>query len=271
MTRRVINLNADMGESFGNYTFGCDAQLVEVIPTANIACGFHAGDPRVMRETVALALDHGVEVGAHVGLPDLVGFGRRRMEVTAQQLHDDVLFQIGALDAFVRARGGRLAHVKPHGILYTACGQRADYAQALIEAVVSIDPGLRLIVGGTAAAQAGAPHGIRTTNEGYVDLEYRPDGYPVIEARKQPKDPDDVARRAVRLVTKGTARVQETGDQIEVDVPTICVHGDTPNAGAVACAIGLALAEAGIEVVGLAAAMDPAIANPVAPNGEASV
>jgi 5-oxoprolinase (ATP-hydrolysing) subunit A len=258
MSQRVINLNADMGESFGNYTFGCDAELIEVIPTANVACGFHAGDPGVMRETVALALEHGVEIGAHVGLPDRVGFGRRRMELTPQQLHDDILFQIGALDAFVRAAGGGLAHVKPHGVLYTVFGEREDYAEALVDAVASVDPGLRLIVGGTAAAEAGAARGVRATTEGYVDLEYHPNGYPVIEARKLLKDPEDVARRAVRLVDEGLARVQATGEDIVVDVPTICIHGDTPNAGDVARTVRAALAAAGIEVVGLAAAMDAA-------------
>ncbi len=260
MSRRVINLNADMGESFGNYGFGCDEELIEVVPTANIACGFHAGDPGVMRETVALAVDHGVEIGAHVGLPDLVGFGRRRMEITAQQLHDDVLFQIGALQAFVQARGAQLAHVKPHGVLYTACGQREDYAAALVEAVASIDANLRIIVGGDAVAAAGATRGVLATAEGYVDLEYRPDGYPVIEARKQLKDPGDVAERAVRLVRQRTARVKETGAELAVDVPTICVHGDTANAGDVARAVRSALIAAGVEVVGLAAAMDAAAA-----------
>jgi UPF0271 protein len=258
MSRNVINLNADMGESFGNYSFGSDEELIELVPTANIACGFHAGDPRVMRETVALAVDHGVDIGAHVGLPDLVGFGRRRMEVTAEQLHDDVLFQIGALDAFVRARGGRLAHVKPHGVLYTACGQREDYAEALVRAVASVDPALRIIVGGSAVAAAGATRGVRATNEGYVDLEYRPDGYPVIEARKQLKDPADVAARAVRLVTEGAVRVQETGGALAVDVPTICIHGDSPNAAQIGRAVRAALAAEGVEVVGLAAAMDAA-------------
>jgi UPF0271 protein len=261
MSHRVINLNADMGESFGNYSFGHDEELIALVPTANIACGFHAGDPRVMRETVALAVEHGVEIGAHVGLPDLVGFGRRRIEVTARELHDDVLFQIGALQAFVHARGARLAHVKPHGVLYTACGQREDYAEALVEAVASVDPALRVIVGGSAVAAAGAGLGVRATNEGYVDLEYRPDGYPVIEARKELKDPEDVAQRAVRLATRGTARVQETGGELSVDVPTICLHGDSPNAGDVARAVGGALAAADIEVVGLAAAMDAAPAS----------
>lgn len=267
MSRRVINLNADMGESFGNYTFGADDELIRFVPTANVACGFHAGDPGVMRETVALALEHGVEIGAHVGLPDLVGFGRRRMEVTPQQLHDDILFQIGALDAFVRAAGGQMAHVKPHGVLYSACADRDDYAEALVEAVASIDPGLRIIVGGTAAIEAGAARGVLATNEGYVDLEYGANGYPVIETRKQLKEPEDVAARAVRLAAENRVRVRETGGDRRVAVPTICLHGDTPNAAEVARAVRSALEEAGIEVVGLAAAMkaQAAEAGPASP------
>jgi UPF0271 protein len=148
--------------------------------------------------------------------------------------------------------------VKPHGVLYTACGQREDYAEALVRAVASIDPALRIIVGGSAVAAAGATRGVRATNEGYVDLEYRPDGYPVIEARKQLKDPADVAARAVRLVTEGAVRVQETGGALAVDVPTICIHGDSPNAAQIGRAVRAALAAEGVEVVGLAAAMDAA-------------
>jgi len=255
MTQR-ININVDMGESFGNYSFGSDAELIELVPTANVACGFHAGDPHVMRETVALALEQDVEIGAHVGLPDLIGFGRRWLEVSADELHDYTLFQIGALYAFVRAAGGRMTHVKPHGILYRACGERVDYAEVLIQAVASIDPGLRVIVGGNAAIEAGRDRGVRATNEGYVDLEYRRDGYPVIEQKKLQKDPDDVAERAVRLARTQRARVKDTGEELTIDVPTLCLHGDTPNADEIARAVRAALADAEVEVVGLAEAMD---------------
>ena len=244
MTQPRININVDMGESFGSYSFGSDAELIEIVPTANVACGFHAGDPHVMRETVATALEHGVEIGAHVGLPDLIGFGRRWLEVSADELHDYTLFQIGALDAFIRAAGGQMTHVKPHGVLYRACGERADYAEVLIQAVASFDPGLRVIVGGNAAIEAGRRRGVRATNEGYVDLEYRGDGYPVIEQRKLPKDPGDVAERAVRLATTRRARVKGTGEDLTVDVPTLCLHGDTPNADEIARAVRAALADA---------------------------
>jgi UPF0271 protein len=262
-----ININADMGESFGNYSFGSDAELMELVPTANVACGAHAGDPHVMRETVALALEKGVEIGAHVGLPDLIGFGRRWMEVSAEDLADYTLFQIGALDAFVRAAGGRMSHVKPHGVLYRACGERADYAQALVDAVADVDPELRLIVGGDAAKEAGRPRGVRATNEGYVDLEYRGDGYPVIEQHKLPKDPDEVAERAVRLAKEGRVVAKDTGEELKLDVPTICLHGDSPNAGEIARAVRAALAEADVEVVGLAEAMDRAEAAQATPEG----
>jgi len=256
MTRHRININADMGESFGNYSFGSDSDLMREVPTANVACGFHAGDPRVMRETVAMALEHGVEVGAHVGLPDLMGFGRRWLEVSAEELHDYTLFQIGALDSFLRAAGGRMTHVKPHGVLYRACGERPEYAEALIEAAASIDPELRIIVGGNAAVEAGRGRGVRATNEGYVDLDYRDDGYPVIEQKKLPKDPNDVAERAVRLATAQRVRVKDRGEELTVDVPTLCLHGDTPNAKEIARAVRAALVDAEVEVVGLADAMD---------------
>ena len=250
-----INLNADMGEAFGNYAFGHDAELMPLVPTANVACGGHAGDPRVMRETVALAAHHGVEVGAHIGLPDLQGFGRRAMDVDASDLHDLVLFQLGALWAFTTAAGVALTHVKPHGILYRACAEREDYAEALVEAVAEIDASMPIVVGDGPAAAAGARRGVRVTSEGYVDLEYRPDGFPVIERRKQPNDPGRVARRAVALAMTRTAATAY-GAELWVDVPTICLHGDAPTAVAVASAVREALASAGVEVVGLVAALD---------------
>jgi 5-oxoprolinase (ATP-hydrolysing) subunit A len=257
-TSHRININVDMGESFGNYSFGSDAELMEVVPTANVACGFHAGDPHVMRQTVAMALEHGVEIGAHVGLPDLIGFGRRWLEVSAEELGDYTLFQVGALDAFVRAAGGHMSHVKPHGVLYRACGERSDYAEVLIEAVANIDSKLRVIVGGDAAIDAGRARGVRATNEGYVDLDYRGDGYPVIEQRKLPRDPDEVAERAVRLATKGRAPARDTGEELTLDVPTLCLHGDTPNAVEIAHTVCDALAAADVQLVGLAEAMDSA-------------
>lgn len=256
MSAAVINLNVDVGESFGNYSFGADGELLPLVPTANVACGAHAGDPRVMRETVALALEHGVEIGAHVSLPDLLGFGRRVIDIDAGELQDTILFQIGALSAFTTAAGSRLSHVKPHGVLYRLCGEREEYAEALISAVAEFDPGLRIITGGSRPADVGRSRGIQVTHEGYIDLAYRPDGYPIVERRKQPSDPDEVARRAVTLATTGESVVAETGEPLRVDAPTLCLHGDAPGAGQTARAVRDALRDAGIEVVGLAQAME---------------
>jgi 5-oxoprolinase (ATP-hydrolysing) subunit A len=251
----VINLNVDVGESFGNYSFGADAELLPLVPTANVACGAHAGDPRVMRETVALAVEHDVEIGAHVSLPDLLGFGRRVIEIDAVELRDTILFQIGALSAFTTAPGTRLAHVKPHGVLYRLCGERDDYAEALISAVADFDPGLRVITGGARPAEAGRSRRIEVTHEGYVDLAYRPDGYPIVERRKQRSDPAEVATRAVTLATTGQSLVAGTGEPLRVDAPTLCLHGDAPGAAKTARAVRDALREAEIGVVGLAQAM----------------
>lgn len=256
MNNGVINLNVDVGESFGNYSFGADAQLLPLVPTANVACGAHAGDPRVMRETVALALEHGVEIGAHVSLPDLIGFGRRVIEIDADELRDTILFQIGALSAFTTAAGTRLSHVKPHGVLYRLCGERDDYAAALISAVAAFDPELRIITGGSRPAELGRDRGLAVTHEGYIDLAYRPDGYPIVERRKQASDPAAVAERAVALARTGESVVAATGEPLRVDAPTLCLHGDAPGAAQTARAVRAALSDAGIEVVGLAQAME---------------
>lgn len=255
MSRGVINLNVDVGESFGNYSFGADAELIPLVPTANVACGAHAGDPRVMRETVALAVDHGVEIGAHVSLPDLLGFGRRVIDIDPEELRDTILFQIGALAAFTIAAGTHLSHVKPHGVLYRMCGERDDYAEALIGAVASFDPGLRIITGGSRPAEIGRSRGLEVTHEGYIDLAYRSDGYPIIERRKQPSDPVTVAERAVTLARTGEAVVAATGAPLRVDAPTLCLHGDVPGAAQTARAVREALEDAEIEVVGLAQAI----------------
>jgi UPF0271 protein len=251
----VINLNVDVGESFGNYSFGSDAELLPLVPTANVACGAHAGDPRVMRETVRLASEHGAEIGAHVSLPDLLGFGRRVIEIDPDELRDWILFQIGALSAFTTGAGVALTHVKPHGVLYRLCGEREEYGEALIGAVASFDPQLRVITGGTRPAELGRARGVAVTHEGYVDLGYRSDGYPIVERRKEASDPAEVAERAVRLATTGESVIAATGEPLRVDAPTLCLHGDAPRAGDTARAVVDALRRAGIEIVGLAEAM----------------
>jgi UPF0271 protein len=167
-----ININCDMGEGFGRWTLGDDAGILPLVPTANIATGFHGGDPTIMRRVVGLAQEVGADIGAHVALPDLLGFGRRRIDVSPQELQDYVTYQIGALGAFARAAGAELTHVKPHGILYTMAGQDPTIGRALLTAVRDYDPGLVVIVGGAETPAIANELGIRVLPEAYCDLDY---------------------------------------------------------------------------------------------------
>lgn len=245
-----VDLNADMGESFGRWTLGDDAALMPQLTSANIACGFHGGDPVVMRETVQLALDNGVGIGAHVALPDLLGFGRRRMAVSADELRDYVLYQAGAMSAFAQAAGGILHHVKPHGALYTMVQTDPELAQAVADAVAEMGDVILLLAGDT-VAEAARKANVRFVPEGYVDLDYSSDGSLVIERVKQLRDPEKTARRTVRLVTEGKVETLDGGD-LELEAKSICVHGDAPNAPAIAQAIRRELEGAGVELAPLA-------------------
>jgi UPF0271 protein len=247
----TIDLNADMGESFGRWVLGDDASLMPQLTSANIACGFHGGDPHQMRKTVRLAIGHGVGVGAHVGLPDLIGFGRRRLAVSAEELHDYVLYQAGAMKGFAEAAGGRLQHVKPHGILYTMIKEDADLAAAAVEATAALGDGAIFLLAGTNAEQACARAGIRFVPEAYVDLDYDGEGALVLERVKQVRDPQATAERAAKLAT--TQRVTTTaGTEIEVTTKSICIHGDAPNAVEIATAVRRALEAASVELRPLA-------------------
>jgi len=248
-----LNINSDMGEGFGRWiTGGNDAELMKYVPTANLACGFHASDPHTIHKTVELAANAGVEVGAHVSVPDLLGFGRRRMVIKADELYDYVVFQIGALWGFLKAAGLKMVHVKPHGILYTMVGESDEYANVLFKAIRDIDPQLIAIVGGPAVYAAAEEYGIRAVPEGYCDIAYYPTGFPVIPAAgKEPWDPNEVAERAIRIATERTMTAID-GSTITVDVPTLCVHGDVSNAIEVASMLRERLAAADIEIVKLA-------------------
>jgi 5-oxoprolinase (ATP-hydrolysing) subunit A len=211
---RLLGVEVDMGESFGRWRLGDDPALMPYLSSANIACGFHAGDPVTIRATVRAALRHVLQLGAHVALPDLLGVGRRRMAVDATELRDYCVFQIGALRAFVDAEGGALGHVKPHGTPYAMCSAEPELAGAVAAAVAEVDSRLDLLLLDDRSAAAVAAHGIRPAREAFVDLEYEQDGSLVIEHVKQPWDPERVAARAVRLVR---ARRIDTR------------HGDTPS------------------------------------------
>src|SRR2546428_4408016 len=239
-----------MGESYGRWTLGDDPALMPYLTSANIACGFHGGDPHVMRKTVALALAHGVGVGAHVAFPDLIGFGRRRLAATPEEIQDYVIYQAGAIRAFAEAAGGRLQHVKPHGALYTTIVDSAEHADAVAEGVALLGPDVILLMPpevGPAAARAGVPF----VPKGYVDLDYDAAGKLVLERVKQLRDPKEMSERALRLVADRKVRTVD-GGELELDVESICVHGDSPNAPQIAQAIRQALQQAGIELAPLA-------------------
>jgi UPF0271 protein len=244
-----IDINCDMGESYGRWTLGKDEDVMPHITSANIACGFHGGDPHVMRRTVELALQHGVAIGSHPGLPDLMGFGRRRMDVTPQELKDYHRYQTGALDAFVRAAGASLQHVKPHGIQYFMFEEAPALGRACVEQVVELDP--RLIVLTMAMtkydAEARTVKGARVAAEGFADRVYADDGQLV--SRKLGKDalvsdPERAAEQAVRLAMEGKVRTI-SGKVIDAKVETICIHGDGPTADKIVVAVREALVKAG--------------------------
>lgn len=245
MTR--IDLNSDMGESYGRWQLGNDAELMEVITSANIACGWHGGDPKVMRETVQMAVDRGVGIGAHVGLPDLLGFGRRRMAVTPDEIYDYAMYQAGALRAFAEAAGGRLQHLKPHGAFYVMCAADEALSQALVRAAKALGDGVVLFGMGDLQPRVAEAAGVGYVREGYVDLNYDNAGNLVIERNKGAWDPEEVARRAVRLATQKSVGTVE-GGSLQMDVKTICIHGDAPNSGEVARTVRTRLEEAGVEI-----------------------
>jgi UPF0271 protein len=245
-----VDLNADVGESFGAYRLGHDAELMPVISSANVACGFHAGDPGVMRETVALAAAHGVAVGAHPGFPDLVGFGRRELHATPREIEDLVVYQIGALAAVAAAQGIRLRHVKAHGALYNLAARQAPLADAVARATASVDRSLVLYgLPGSELIEAGRRHGLRTAAEAFADRAYQSDGslVPRSQAGAVIEDPSAVLARALGMVREGTLTAID-GSRIDIAVDTLCVHGDTPGAPELAARIRKALTTAGIEI-----------------------
>ena len=247
-----IDINADMGESYGRWTLGNDVELMPFLSSANVACGYHGGDPHVMRNTVRLARKHGVGLGAHVSFPDLIGFGRRRMDISAQELKDYVTYQVGALQAFATAEGSRVEHVKPHGMLYVMCSRDDTYATAMAETIKELDGGLILLLTGELWAAAARRVGIPFVMEGYVDLDYDAAGQLILERAKKPRDPEGVASRAVALATEGRVPVRD-GGWLPLAARSICVHGDADNAPAIARAMRERLVKAGVDVAPLRA------------------
>jgi UPF0271 protein len=243
-----LDLNSDLGEGYGRWPLGDDAALLEVVTSANVACGFHAGDPATIDRTVRVAVEHGVAVGAQVSYPDLVGFGRREIEVAPADLTADVLYQLGALEAFARAAGSRVRYVKPHGALYNRIARDPVQAAAVVEAIRRYDPALPLLtLPGSAAMRAAEEAGIPAVAEGFADRAYTAEGRLV--SRREPgavlHDPGQVATRAVVMATEGRVETVD-GGQVAVEVRSLCVHGDTPGAVELAKAVRAALDEAGL-------------------------
>jgi 5-oxoprolinase (ATP-hydrolysing) subunit A len=246
----TIDLNSDMGESYGVYSLGHDEALLDYVSSANVACGFHAGDPRIMGQTVALAVEKGVSLGAHPGFPDLVGFGRREMRVNADEVTTDVLYQLGALEALGRAAGLPLRHVKPHGALYNQAARDGRLARAVVEAVVLYDRELILVgLPGSEVEAAAAAAGVRYAREAFADRAYNADG--TLASRRLTgalvTDPAEVARRAVRMVTQGRVTSID-GKEIELAPDTICIHGDTPGAVELARTVRATLEASGVAI-----------------------
>ena len=246
-----IDLNADLGESFGTWTLGDDDALLEVITSANVACGFHAGDPTVLRRTCALAAEQGVVIGAQVGYRDLAGFGRRFIDVDPHDLTNDVLYQLGALEAFARVAGTRIRYVKPHGALYHAVVRHEAQAAAVADAVRRYDPTLPVLgLPGSVWLALAEGAGLTTVPEAFADRAYTREG--TLVPRSEPDavlhDPDDVAGRTVRIATRHEV-VASDGSLVPVRATSVCVHGDSPRAVAMATAARRGLEEAGVRVL----------------------
>jgi len=248
--RAAVDLNADLGESFGRWVLGDDAALLPLLSSANVACGFHAGDPLTLRRTCEGAAEHGVAVGAQVGYRDLAGFGRRFLDASPDELAADVLYQLGALDGMARAAGTRVTYLKPHGALYHATVDDEGQATAVVEAVRAYDASLPVLgLPGSRLLAVAADAGLRAVPEAFADRAYTPQGRLV--DRRRPgavlSDPDVVAARVVRLALDGEVEAVD-GSVVAVGAASVCVHGDSPGAVAMARAVRAGLERAGVAV-----------------------
>ncbi|WP_313074138.1 5-oxoprolinase subunit PxpA [Melaminivora sp.] len=250
-----MDINSDLGESFGAWRMGDDAALLDVVTSANVACGFHAGDPAGILDTLHAAAERGVVVGAHVAYPDLVGFGRRNMDPTSRELQADVIYQIGALQGLAAAAGTRVRYVKPHGALYNTIAHDEHQARDVIAAIRAVDPGLTLMaLAGSPLIRWARDAGLRVVAEAFADRAYNDDGSLV--SRRQPgavlHDADAVAERMLRLVQTGRLTAA-SGREVAIEADSICVHGDSPGAVEMARRIHARLVQAGVTLQAFAA------------------
>lgn len=246
----TIDLNADLGESFGQWTMGDDAAMLDIVSSANVACAFHAGDPLVLLRTLEQAFSRGVTVGAHVAYRDLAGFGRRYMDYAPDELRADVLYQLAAIDGMARTVGGEISYVKPHGALYNNAFTDEVQARSIAEAVASYDSGLVMLGLPSSQLLAQAEQsGLGTAVEAFADRAYNPDG--TLASRREPgsvlSDPAEVSQRMVQLVQNG-ALPDRTGGEVRIDASSICTHGDSPGAVEMARAVRAELEAAGVTI-----------------------
>ncbi|MFC4766201.1 LamB/YcsF family protein [Effusibacillus consociatus] len=244
-----VDLNCDMGESFGLYQLGNDEEMMQYITSANIACGYHGGDPHVMRKTAELAKKYGVAIGAHPGFPDLMGFGRRYMNCTPAEIKDYITYQVGALREFATGLGLKIQHVKPHGALYMMAMEDEKLARAILEAIAEVDSNtIVFAMNHSAVVEAGQKMGIPVAKEVYSDREHTATGS-IVLTRKGPSIQDyrQMADRVVRMIKEGQV-VAHTGEKVSIKAETVCVHGDTPGAPQLAKAIAEALKENEIQI-----------------------
>lgn len=227
-----VDINCDLGESFGRYKLGEQQEILKYVTSANIACGFHAGDPSVMRETVKLAIENGVKIGAHPGLPDLNGFGRREMKITPQEAYDMVVYQIGALNGFLATFGEQMQHVKPHGALFNMAAKDFELAKAIAQAVYDVSPSLVLFgLANSELTAAGEKVGLRTAHEVFADRTYQSDGS--LTSRQQSNaliiDTDESIAQVVKMVTEGIV-ISQQNTEVQIKADTVCIHGDGEHA-----------------------------------------
>jgi UPF0271 protein len=243
----MVDLSADIGESFGSWRMGRDEDILDSLTSANVACGFHAGDPRVMQRSVAACLARGVAIGAHPGFPDLVGFGRRAVEASAEEVRTDVLYQIGALAGFARAAGTALTHVSPHGRLGNLVVSDEHYARPVAEAVAAFDPSLVIVTYGGHLERIAGDLGLRVGLLGFADRGYEDDG--TLVSRREPgallHDPEEIAERAVTMVTTGSITAR-SGAEVPLRVDSVLLHGDNEASVAAARQVRARLEEAGV-------------------------
>lgn len=244
--KQRVDLNADAGESFGRWKLGHDEELLPLVSSVNVACGWHAGDAGTMRQSVQLARSHDVSLGAHPGLPDLAGFGRRAMALTPQEAANACLYQYGAIKAFADHAGVPVRHVKPHGALYGLTMRDEAAADAIVEAVAAIDPQLIMVLLAGHTAERALARGFKVAREAFADLDYDDNGHIIIDPESKAKDPEACAEQAVDIL-RGTVTSLE-GATLSVDADTICLHGDRPNAVDIATAVRSRFAAEGVTV-----------------------